>query len=101
MKVDEDNLRLNFVQELVREPEGIVTGAHEHASLEINDGVASAVFLAFVHSPAREACRKICRTQQPLSRTVRVTLSHLEVFDDFALVPDVIPGRHDVNAEIE
>jgi hypothetical protein len=32
---------------------------------------------------------------------VRITIRHLKVFNDFAFIPDVIPGRHYVDAEIE
>ena len=32
---------------------------------------------------------------------MRITVGHLEVFDDLAFVPDVISGRHNVNAQIE
>ena len=32
---------------------------------------------------------------------MRIAVRHLEVLDDFAFVPDVIAGGHDVDAEIE
>ena len=32
---------------------------------------------------------------------MRIAVRHLEVFDDLALVPDVIAGGHDVDPEIE
>ena len=73
----------------------------KHASLEIDHGVGDAVLLALVNSPARQARRKIGRPQQSTRRTVRVAVGHLEIFDDLALVPDVVAGGHHVDAEIE
>ena len=32
---------------------------------------------------------------------MRVAVRHLEVVDDFAFVPDVISGGHDIDAQIE
>ena len=32
---------------------------------------------------------------------MRVPIRHLEIFDDFALIPDVISGGHHVDAKIE
>ncbi len=101
MEVDEDYLSLDLLQKFVGEPEGIVAGSHKDASLEIDYGVAGAIFLTFIHSPARHTRWKICGTQQPSRGTVRVVIRHLEVFDDLALVPDVIAGRHNVDAEIK
>jgi len=32
---------------------------------------------------------------------MRITIRHLEVFDDFAFIPDVISGGHHIDAKIE
>jgi hypothetical protein len=32
---------------------------------------------------------------------MRIAVGHLEVFDNLAFIPDVVAGRHDVDAEIE
>src|SRR6266850_6200924 len=101
MKVDEDNFGFDLLQKLVDEPERIVAGAHEYASLEIDNRVTGAILLSLVHSPSRHTSRKICRTQQSPRGTVRIAVRHLEVFDDFALVPDMVSSRHDVDAKIE
>src|SRR5712671_3009623 len=74
VKVDKDDFGLDLLQKLVDEAERIVARSHEDASLEINDGVAGAILLSLIHSPARHARRKICWTQQSSRRTVRVAI---------------------------
>src|SRR5437879_1403827 len=100
MKVDKDNFSLDLLQKFIDEPKRIVAGTHEHASLEIDDGVVCAILLSFIHSPTRHGRGKICRTQQSPRRTVRVAIRHLKIFDDLSFVPDVIAGSHHVDAKI-
>src|SRR6266403_2410979 len=101
MEVDEDDLCLDLLQKFVGEAEGVVAGSHEDAALQVDHGVVGAIFLAFEHSPAWQTRGEICRAQQSPRRAMRIAVCHLEVFDDFALIPDVIAGRHDIDAEIE
>ncbi len=57
--------------------------------------------MTFIHAPAGEVLRKICRPQQTARRTVGIAVRHLKVFDDLAFIPDVISGGHHVDAQVE
>ncbi len=101
VEIHEHDLGLNLFQQAVGVAKRVVAGAHEHAALKIDDGVCNAVLLAFVHAPAGQALREVRRPQQAARRTMRVAVGHLEVFDDFAFIPDVIAGSHHVDTQIE
>ena len=101
MQVDKNHFGLDFFQQLIGHAEGIVVRGHEDASLKINHGVGNAILLAFVHAPARKIRSVIRRPQQAAGGAVRIAVGRLKVVDDLALVPDVVAGGDDINAEIE
>ncbi len=74
--------------------ERIVDGRHEGAPLQVEDGVACAVFRAAdVEAAAGRAFRKICRAQQ--ARLAR------KILDDFLPLPDVISAGEHIGARRE
>jgi len=101
VKINKDNLRLDLLQQPIGITIGIVSRSHKHASLKIDDRIGNAILLPLVNAPPRQARRKISRPQQPSRRTMRVAVRHLKVFNNLALVPDVIAGSHHIDAQIE
>ena len=101
MQVHEDHFGFDLFQQLIGNAEGIVVGGHENASLQIDHGVGDALFAAFIHAPARHVGRIIRRAQQAAGGAVLVAVGGLKVVDDLALVPDVVAGGDDIDAQIE
>lgn len=101
VNVEQDDLCGDFAEQLVGLAEGIVTGGHEDAALEIEDGVLlTGGQFALVHTESRRADGVVGRTQDAASAFVRVGRDG-HVFEDFALVPDVIAGGDDMRAQVE
>src|SRR2546427_1137102 len=92
MHIDKNDLGLDFFQELVGNSKGIVIRRHEDAPLEIDDCIGNVSLSSLVNSPARHVRRIICRTQDSARHAVLIAIGHLEVINDFALVPNVIAG---------
>ena len=90
-----------FFQQLVRDAKGIVIRGHEHASLEIDHGIRNFALASLVHAGSRHVRPDNLPDATPAARAVPVAVDHLEVVDDLALVPDVVSGGDDVDAELE
>src|SRR5713101_5521697 len=101
MHIDKNDLGLDFFQELVGNSKGIVIRRHEDAPLEIDDCIGNVSLSSLVNSPARHVRRIVCRAKDSASHAVLFAISHLEVINDFALVPDVIAGGDYINAQLE
>src|SRR5581483_3424820 len=102
MHVDEDDLSLNCAEEPIGNAEGIVVVGHEHAPLDVQNGVwhAGARF-SFVEATSRHAGWIVGGADQAAGRAVGVAVGRLEVVDNLALVPDVVAGRDDLNAHFK
>ena len=61
----------------------------------------SVAVLPFVHTQAGQIGSVVRGAEDAAAAGVRVRRGGLNVFDDLALVPDVVAGGDDVNAEIE
>src|SRR5207247_6090037 len=101
MHIDKNDLGLDFFQELVGNSKGIVIRRHEDATLEIDDCIGNVSLSSLVNSPARHVRRIICRTQDSARHAVLIAIGHLEIINDFALVPNVIAGADYVDAYLE
>jgi hypothetical protein len=101
VEVEEDDFGGDLAEELVGLAEGIVAAGHEDAALEVHDGVLLAVAeFALVDAEAGSADSVVGGAEDAAAADVRVG-GHGHVFEDLALVPDVIAGGDDVGAEIE
>ena len=101
MNIDENYFCLDFFQQFVGDTEGVIVGRHEHAALQIDHSVGDVIFAPFVHAPSRQVWRIVRWTQQASRHAVLVPVCHLEIVDDFSLVPDVIARDDYVNAEFK
>src|ERR1700733_453594 len=101
VKIDKNNFRLDLRKQPIRISIGIVSRSHKHAALEIDDRIGHAILLSFIDSPTGQGRRKISRPQQSARGTMRVAVGHLKIFNDLALIPNVIPGSHHIDAKIE
>src|SRR5579862_2234013 len=101
MKVDEDHFGFDVLQQFVGGAKGIVVGGHENAPLKIDHGVRNALFRALIHTPTRHVRGVVRRTQQAAGRAVLVAVGTLKIIDDLALVPDVVAGGDDIDAQFE
>src|SRR4051795_3292324 len=101
MQVDKNYFGFDLFQQLVGDAKRIVIGRHEDASLKIDHRVRDSILLAFVHTPARKVRSVIRWPQQAACGTVGIAVSGLKVFDDLALIPNMIASGDDIDAEIE
>ncbi len=101
LEVEEDDLSGDLAEELVSFAEGVVTGGHEDAALEIHNGVGLAGGeLALVDTEAGCADGVVGGAEDAAAADVGVC-GDGHVLEDLALVPDVVAGGDDVGAEIE
>jgi len=91
-KIDKNYFGLNFLQQLVREPEtDRPLDPMKDASLEIDHGVAGAVSScpSYTPQPGMLAGKFAGRSSRP-RWAVRIAIRHLKIFNDLAFCP-----RHD------
>src|SRR5579862_7740494 len=101
MNVDKNHLRLNLLQKLVGGAERVVVRCHKHAPLQVDHCIWNLSFYSFVNARAGHVRGIIRRTQHAARRAVPVAFDQLKVVNDFALVPDVVPGGDYVNVEFK
>src|SRR6266404_581166 len=100
--IENDYLGGEFVQNFVGLAEGVVVAGHEDAALQVDDGEGCAApRFAFEDAPAGRAGGIVGGTQDALGVLLEVVGAELEVLDDLALVPNVVAGGEDVDAELE
>src|ERR1700741_865454 len=99
--IDQDDVGGSVFQEFVRHAKEIVVRGHEDAALQVDHGVGDAILAAFVEALSGQVGRIVGGVEQPWRRAVSVSVGHREKVDNFALVPDVIAGSDDINAEFE
>src|SRR5207249_7313950 len=100
MNIDQNDLGLDFLEQLIGDAKGIIIGGHKNPPLKVDDGIGYIVFAAFINAPARHASRIICRAQEPACEAF-IAVGTLEVVDDLALVPDVIAGGEHIDSQLE
>lgn len=102
MEIDKDDLGRDLLQQLVGGPKRIVMLGHEHAALQIDDGVLlPAGQLTLVKAMPGSARDVVRGAQHPPRPRVAFLRNRLHIFDDFALVPHVVASGEDVGAVIE
>ncbi len=91
----------DFGEELVGLAEGIVAGGHEDSALKVEDGVllAGGEF-ALVEAEAGSSSGVVGGAEDAAAAVVRVG-GDGHVFEDLALVPDVVAGGDDVGSHVE
>src|SRR3984957_13400520 len=101
VEVEEDDLCGDLAEELVGFAEWVVAGGHEDAALEVHDGVGLAGGeFALVDAEAGGADGVVGGAEDAAAADVGVG-GDGHVFEDLALVPDVVAGGDDVGAEVE
>ena len=101
MHVHNDDFRVDLLQKLVGHAKRIIVRCHEHASLQINDGIRHFAFHAFIDAGSGHVRRKIRRPQHAACQPMPVSLDHLEIINNLAFIPDVIPGRDHIDIQFE
>src|SRR5208283_5438479 len=92
----------DLLQQFVGYAEGIVIAGHENASLQIDDAIIHAAARArLVPAEAGRAHGIVGRPQQASRQRTFVAVGRIHVLDDLALVPDVVAGGDDIDAELE
>ena len=101
VEVEEDDLGLDFAEELVGLAEGVVAGGHEDAALQVHNsvGLASGEF-ALVDAEAGCADGVVRGADDAAAADMGIG-GDGHVFEDLFFVPDVVAGGDDVGAEIE
>ena len=101
MDVEKYNLGCDLAEKFVGFAEGIIAGRHEDASLKIHDCVRLSVRkLTLVKAKAGCADRIVGRAEDAAAAFVRIG-RHGHVFEDLALVPNMVPRGDDMGAHIE
>jgi len=101
VEVEEDYFCGDLAEQLVGFAEGIVAGGHEDAALKVHDGIGLAGGeFALVDTEAGCADGVVGGAEDAAAANVGVD-GNGHVFEDLALVPDVVAGGDDVCAEIE
>jgi hypothetical protein len=101
MKVEQDDLCGDFAEEFVGFTEGIVATGHEDAALQVHDGVLLAVAqFSLVDAEAGCADGVVGGAQDTAATDVRVG-GDGHVFEDLALVPDMVASGDDMGTEVE
>jgi len=101
VQIEQDDLGRDLAEQFVGFAKGVVAAGHKDAALEIHDGVWLAVAeRALVDAEAWCADGVVGGAEDAASADVRVGRDG-HVFEDLALVPDVVAGGDDVGSEVE
>ena len=95
-------LACDLLEQFVGKAKRVVVVGHEHAALKVDDAIGdTAARVALVPAEARRSRRIVCRPQDAPGQRRLISVGRVHVVDDLALVPDVIAGGDDINAEFE
>src|SRR5215510_2110092 len=102
MNVHDNDFAGHLLQQLIGLAKRIVVGLHEDAALQVDDRILLAGFgCAFEYAHAGNAVRVVGGPQHAAGAGAGIPVGRIEVLDDLALVPDVVPGGQHVTAQIE
>src|SRR5205807_4005154 len=102
MDVHHDYLAGDLLQEIVHLAKRIIRVVHEDASLQIDNGIAvPGPGSAFIQPYPGDSVRIVRRTQNPPRAGIGISVSRLEILDDFPLVPDMIAGGEHVTSKLK
>src|SRR6202035_1218344 len=73
----------------------------ENTSLEVDDGVRDVGFLTLIQAPAGQIRGIIRGTKDAAGGAVTVGFNHLEVIQNFALVPDMVAGGDHMDVQLK
>src|SRR5271155_5149597 len=102
MHVDENDLRRDLFQQGIGNTKRIVARAHEYAALQIDDGIfLSRGEFTLIETIARCSGNVVRWANYPPRSLMAFGRHGLHVFDDLALVPNMIAGCNHVRSKIE
>jgi hypothetical protein len=102
VKVNQNDFRMNFLEQGIGRAEGILQVSHEGPALQVDHRVAfPGGKNAFINSIAGNAGRVIRRPEQAPWPVMTRLCNRLHIFDNFALIPNMVARCDDMSAQIE
>src|ERR1039458_4260753 len=102
VEVHQDYFGRDLLEQLVGIAKWVVVAGHKHTALKVDDAIGDAAArAALVPAEARGTHWIVCRPQDAARQGRLISVGGVQVLDDLALVPDVVAGGDDVDAELE